>query len=168
MHRIGLDWPAPTSATCCCRSREWRLPSASLPGRLGMDMDALASGWFAHRQSFGHTAQRDFFARSLRFVSRGPALDARAADRRLTGRLAVDTLVEYLNLPGATIVILSMVAVSVYLSTAFSFNTAREWLAVRMAFLYAWRDRVRELAGVARARQSGERRSQDRKPSARS
>ena len=61
----------------------------------------------------------------------------------LTGRLIVDTLAAYLNLPGAAIVIVSMVAVSLYLSTTFSFNTAREWLAVRLAFLYALRDRIR-------------------------
>jgi S-DNA-T family DNA segregation ATPase FtsK/SpoIIIE len=34
-----------------------------------------------------------------------------------------------------------MVAVAVYLSTTFSFNTAREWLAIRFAFVLAWRDR---------------------------
>ncbi len=74
----------------------------------------------------------------------------------LTGRLAADTLVEYLNLPGAAIVIVSMVAVSLYLSTTFSFNTAREWLAVRLAFLYAWRDRARNWR-AARARAKAQR-----------
>jgi DNA segregation ATPase FtsK/SpoIIIE, S-DNA-T family len=61
----------------------------------------------------------------------------------LCGRLVEDWLVEYLNFPGAAIVIVSMVAVALYLSTTFSFNTAREWLAIRVAFFYAWRDRVR-------------------------
>ncbi len=61
----------------------------------------------------------------------------------LSGRLVEDWLVEYLNFPGAAIVIVSMVAVALYLSTTFSFNTAREWLAIRVAFFYAWRDRVR-------------------------
>jgi DNA segregation ATPase FtsK/SpoIIIE, S-DNA-T family len=51
--------------------------------------------------------------------------------------------VTYLNFPGAAIVIISMVAVSLYLSTTFSFNTAQEWIAVRLAFLQAWRDRLR-------------------------
>jgi DNA segregation ATPase FtsK/SpoIIIE, S-DNA-T family len=61
----------------------------------------------------------------------------------LTGRLTVDALVHYLNFPGAAIVIVSTVAVALYLSTTFSLNTAQEWLAIRLAFFYAWRDRVR-------------------------
>ena len=61
----------------------------------------------------------------------------------LTGRLVVDTLVQYLNLPGAAIVIVSMVVIALYLSTTFSFSTAQQWMAIRFAFAYAWRDRVR-------------------------
>jgi S-DNA-T family DNA segregation ATPase FtsK/SpoIIIE len=59
----------------------------------------------------------------------------------LTGRLMADFLVQYLNFPGACIVAVTMVAAALYLSTTFSFNTAKEWLAVRFAFLQAWRDR---------------------------
>ena len=61
----------------------------------------------------------------------------------LTGRLVVDTLVHYLNLPGAAIVIVSMVVIALYLSTTFSFSTAQQWMAVHFAFAYAWRDRLR-------------------------
>jgi S-DNA-T family DNA segregation ATPase FtsK/SpoIIIE len=61
----------------------------------------------------------------------------------LTGRLIVDTLVQYLNVPGAAIVIVSMVAIALYLSTTFSFGTAQQWLAIRFAFVLAWRDRLR-------------------------
>jgi S-DNA-T family DNA segregation ATPase FtsK/SpoIIIE len=61
----------------------------------------------------------------------------------LTGRLVVDSLVHYLNFPGAAIVIVSMVVIALYLSTTFSFNTAQQWLAVHFAFALAWRDRVR-------------------------
>jgi S-DNA-T family DNA segregation ATPase FtsK/SpoIIIE len=61
----------------------------------------------------------------------------------LTGRLMVDTLVHYLNFPGAAIVIVSMVVIALYLSTTFSFATAQQWLAIRFAFVLAWRDRVR-------------------------
>ena len=61
----------------------------------------------------------------------------------LAGRLVGDTLVHYLNFPGAAIVILSMVVIGIYLSTTFSFNTAQQWMAIRFAFLLAWRDRVR-------------------------
>ena len=59
----------------------------------------------------------------------------------LTGRLVADLLVQYLNFPGACIVAGAMVAAALYLSTTFSFNTAKEWLAVRFAFVQAWRDR---------------------------
>jgi S-DNA-T family DNA segregation ATPase FtsK/SpoIIIE len=59
----------------------------------------------------------------------------------LTGRLAVDTLVRYLNFPGACIFTIAMVAVAVYLSSTFSLNTAKEWLSIRFAFVMAWRDR---------------------------
>jgi DNA segregation ATPase FtsK/SpoIIIE, S-DNA-T family len=61
----------------------------------------------------------------------------------LIGRLVVDSLVRYLNFPGAAIVIVSMVVIALYLSTTFSFNTAQQWLAVHFAFVLAWRDRVR-------------------------
>jgi DNA segregation ATPase FtsK/SpoIIIE, S-DNA-T family len=61
----------------------------------------------------------------------------------LTGRLVGDNLVHYLNIPGAAIVIVSMVVISLYLSTTFSFSTAQQWVAVRFAFAYAWRDRLR-------------------------
>jgi S-DNA-T family DNA segregation ATPase FtsK/SpoIIIE len=61
----------------------------------------------------------------------------------LTGRLVVDSLVRYLNFPGAAIVIVSMVVIALYLSTTFSFNTAQQWLAVHFAFVLVWRDRIR-------------------------
>jgi DNA segregation ATPase FtsK/SpoIIIE, S-DNA-T family len=59
----------------------------------------------------------------------------------VTGRLIADTLVRFLNFPGACIVACTLVAVAVYLSTTFSFNTARDWIGVKFAFLLAWRDR---------------------------
>jgi DNA segregation ATPase FtsK/SpoIIIE, S-DNA-T family len=61
----------------------------------------------------------------------------------LTGRLVVDTLVHYLNFPGAAIVIVSMVVIALYLSTTFSISTAQHWVAIHFAFAVAWRDRVR-------------------------
>ena len=58
----------------------------------------------------------------------------------LTGRLTSDSLVHWLNYPGAVLVAATMVAIAVYLSTTFSFNTAREWIGVRLAFVQVWRD----------------------------
>ncbi len=61
----------------------------------------------------------------------------------VVGRLTVDLLTRYLNLPGAAVVILAGVLVATLLTTAFSFANARTWIAIRFAFLYAWRDRLR-------------------------
>jgi S-DNA-T family DNA segregation ATPase FtsK/SpoIIIE len=61
----------------------------------------------------------------------------------LTGRLTADLLVRFLNFPGACIVAVTLVGVAVYLSTTFSFNTAREWIGIKFAFILAWRDRWR-------------------------
>jgi DNA segregation ATPase FtsK/SpoIIIE, S-DNA-T family len=51
-----------------------------------------------------------------------------------SGRLLADMLVAYLNLPGASIVLALMVALSLYLATTFTFNTAREWTTMRFGF----------------------------------
>jgi len=45
----------------------------------------------------------------------------------VTGRLIADTMVHYLNLPGASIVVGLMVAISLYLASTFTLHTAREW-----------------------------------------
>jgi S-DNA-T family DNA segregation ATPase FtsK/SpoIIIE len=58
-----------------------------------------------------------------------------------SGRLLADFLVHFLNLPGAAIVLTLMVAVSLYLATTFTFNTAREWATIRFGFvqrLWIW------------------------------
>jgi DNA segregation ATPase FtsK/SpoIIIE, S-DNA-T family len=69
----------------------------------------------------------------------------------LIGRLVADQLVLWFNVPGAWIVAVTLVAAALYLSTTFSFNTAREWATARFAFILAWRDRWRNWR-VARAR----------------
>jgi len=61
----------------------------------------------------------------------------------ITGRLLAGLLIHYLNFTGATIATLSLAAISLYLTTAFSFTRAREWAAVHLAFLFAWGDRIR-------------------------
>ncbi len=73
-----------------------------------------------------------------------------------TGRLLADFLVHYLNLPGAVIVLGLMVALSLYLATTFTFNTAREWATIRFSFVQAmwdrwvrWRSRKNEDAAIA-------------------
>jgi len=51
-----------------------------------------------------------------------------------SGRLLADMLVDFLNLPGASIVLALMVSLSLYLATTFTFNTAREWTTTRFGF----------------------------------
>jgi S-DNA-T family DNA segregation ATPase FtsK/SpoIIIE len=55
----------------------------------------------------------------------------------LLGRIAGDVLLRWFNLVGATIVCVTVVAVAVYLSTAFSFEKARIWFETRFAFALA-------------------------------
>ncbi len=59
----------------------------------------------------------------------------------LSGLLVAGALVQALNLPGAALVATLLVALSLYLVTTFSFNTAREWLTVHFAFFGALRER---------------------------
>lgn len=60
----------------------------------------------------------------------------------LLGRLTGDVLAHYFNLTGAYIVCASIIAVAVYLSTAFSLTDARLWMKVRFAFVVAAWNRV--------------------------
>ena len=59
----------------------------------------------------------------------------------LSGMFVSDALLLLLNLPGTCIVVTLMVALSLYLATTFSFNTAREWLTTHFAFVGAMRAR---------------------------
>ena len=55
----------------------------------------------------------------------------------VTGRLLAEEMIHFLNLPGASIILALMVALSLYLATTFTFNTAREWATIRFGFLQA-------------------------------
>jgi DNA segregation ATPase FtsK/SpoIIIE, S-DNA-T family len=62
----------------------------------------------------------------------------------VSGRLIADTLVHYLNLPGAAIVLTLMVAMSLYLATTFTFHTAREWTASHLSAVHGLADRFEQ------------------------
>ncbi len=62
----------------------------------------------------------------------------------VSGRLLSDAIVHYLNLPGATIVLALMVALSLYLATTFSFHTATEWLDNHFAFIRRISERIQD------------------------
>jgi S-DNA-T family DNA segregation ATPase FtsK/SpoIIIE len=62
----------------------------------------------------------------------------------LLGRVVGDFLIHYLNLTGAYIVCASVLAVALYLSTAFSFSAIRLWAPTRFAFVTALWNRYQD------------------------
>ncbi len=62
----------------------------------------------------------------------------------LFGRIVGDFLIHYLNLAGAYIVCASVLAVALYLSTAFSFSALQVWAPTRFAFAIALWERYKD------------------------
>jgi S-DNA-T family DNA segregation ATPase FtsK/SpoIIIE len=62
----------------------------------------------------------------------------------LLGRILGDVLIRYLNVAGAYIVCTTVLAVALYLTTAFSFSALQVWAPTRFAFFLALRDRWRD------------------------
>ena len=62
----------------------------------------------------------------------------------LLGRVVGDFLIHYLNLIGAYIVCATILAVALYLSTAFSFSAIRLWVPTRFAFTVALWNRYKD------------------------
>jgi DNA segregation ATPase FtsK/SpoIIIE, S-DNA-T family len=62
----------------------------------------------------------------------------------LLGRVVGDFLIHYLNLVGAYIVCATILAVALYLSTAFSFSSIRLWAPTRFAFTTALWNRYKD------------------------
>jgi S-DNA-T family DNA segregation ATPase FtsK/SpoIIIE len=62
----------------------------------------------------------------------------------LLGRLVGDVLIHYLNMAGAYIVCASVLAVALYLSTAFSFSAIQLWAPTRFAFVTALWNRYQD------------------------
>ncbi len=68
----------------------------------------------------------------------------------VAGRVLADTLLHFVNLPGAIILCSLMVALSIYLTTTFTLTTASEWFTSHFGFIAkianryaAWRSRRR-------------------------
>jgi len=62
----------------------------------------------------------------------------------LAGRIVGDVLIRYLNVAGAYIVCTTVLAVALYLTTAFSFTAIELWAPTRFAFVLALRDRFKD------------------------
>jgi S-DNA-T family DNA segregation ATPase FtsK/SpoIIIE len=59
----------------------------------------------------------------------------------LLGRIVADALIQYFNVVGAYLICLSVIAVALYLATAFSFGAVQIWSQTRFGFAYAALDR---------------------------
>jgi DNA segregation ATPase FtsK/SpoIIIE, S-DNA-T family len=81
----------------------------------------------------------------------------------VTGRLLSDLMVRYLNLPGATIVLALMVAMSLYLATTFTFHTASEWIEAHFSFVRKIHERIQERR-IQRALAKAEKRNLTEQP----
>jgi DNA segregation ATPase FtsK/SpoIIIE, S-DNA-T family len=83
----------------------------------------------------------------------------------LLGRVVGDFLIHYFNLAGAYIVCATVLAVALYLSTAFSFSSLQVWAPTRFAFAIAlwnrWKD-WREVRARKRAQKELEKRRASR------
>lgn len=83
----------------------------------------------------------------------------------LIGRIVGDVLLHYFNVIGAYIVCATLIAVAMYLSTAFSFGALRIWMETRFAFAFAAWQRFQDWR-AARARKKVEKAMQKRRTEA--
>ena len=144
-HRPAHNWIGPTGAVIADLLLQVEGLSAFL---LPLLLGALGWAWLRSRPTGSGKAKLAGVALCLVF---GPAAAGLLPGHlnimgglRLSGvmgMVAAGVLVRWLNYPGACVVALSALAVALYLSTTFSFTTARDWMAVRFAFVAAWRDR---------------------------
>ncbi len=77
----------------------------------------------------------------------------------VSGRLLGDAMVQYLNLPGALIVLALMTGAALYLLTTFTFNTAREWMSAHFGFVLRireWMEERRHRRMIAKAEADGD------------
>src|SRR6266849_4915968 len=114
-------------------------------------LGALGSRWFRSRKVVSPAAKSLGAIWLLLFV---PALVALLPGHSrwlgvipmegLVGRIVGDVLIHYLNLAGAYIVCATVLAVALYLTTAFSFASLRVWAPTRFAFAIALWNRYQD------------------------
>jgi DNA segregation ATPase FtsK/SpoIIIE, S-DNA-T family len=118
-----------------------------IPVFLGM----LGARWFRSRKVSSPTAKAIGAFSLLLFV---PALLALLPGHfrwkhvipveGLTGRIVGDFFIHYFNIIGAYIICAAVIAVALYLSTAFSFAALQVWAPTRFAFVIAWWERYKD------------------------
>jgi len=103
----------------------------------------LAARWFKSREVASPVARTVGAAVLMVFLPAGLGLLPEMRWRHaipiegLLGRITSDILLHYFNLIGAWIVCATVIAIALYLSTAFSFGTLRVWIETRFAFVFA-------------------------------
>ena len=114
-------------------------------------LGALGTRWFRSRKVTSPVAKSlgalwlVMFVPALLALLPGHARWMRAVPiEGLVGRILGDVLIHYFNLAGAYIVCASVLAVALYFTTAFSFNSLRLWAPTRFAFLIALWDRYQD------------------------
>jgi len=73
----------------------------------------------------------------------------------LLGRIVGDALIHYFNIVGAYIVCATLIAIALYLTTAFSFAAMQVWMETRFAFIFAAWQRFQDWR-AARAKRKAE------------
>jgi S-DNA-T family DNA segregation ATPase FtsK/SpoIIIE len=125
----------------------WGLGAFLLPVLIG----TLGARWFRSRKIISPVAKTLGACWLMVFI---PALFALAPGHLrwlhvipiegLVGRVVGDFLIHYLNVAGAYIVCASILAVSLYLSTTFSFASLQVWAPTRFAFAIALWERLQD------------------------
>jgi DNA segregation ATPase FtsK/SpoIIIE, S-DNA-T family len=104
--------------------------------------------WFRSRpiqspyvKTLGAVALLTFVAGFLGLIAPHARWMGVVAPEGLVGRIVADALIYYFNLAGAYLICVAVIAVALYLSTAFSFGALQIWSQTRFAFIYAALDR---------------------------
>jgi DNA segregation ATPase FtsK/SpoIIIE, S-DNA-T family len=112
---------------------------------------ALGSRWFRSRKIVSPIAKSLgaiwllIFVPALLALMPGHMLWMRVIPTEgLAGRIVGDALIHYLNLAGAYIVCATVLAIALYLTTAFSFASLRLWAPTRFAFVVALWNRYKD------------------------
>ena len=118
------------------------LPAAGVSGDVFAALVPLARHRFAVGEVLGGSALVAFIAGLIGLLPwqvKWQGVPFRP--KGLIGRIVADVLIHYLNVVGAYLVCLALIAVALYLSTAFSFGAIRIWSQARFGLLYAAMDR---------------------------
>ena len=126
----------------------WGVGSFLLPvfhGDAGRALVPLARGAGSDREDAGRNLAADVSCPRCWPFCRGICAGwARFRSKAWSGRIVGDVLIRYLNVAGAYIVCTTVLAVALYLTTAFSFSAIELWAPTRFAFVVALRDRFKD------------------------